>query len=101
MTAKRTAHPRKQPAKTKVSARAKASTPKPALTEGAVLVILEATASASPGHAGVDPDVRRQLIAAEAYFRAEKRGFAAGHELSDWLAAETEVDSRLNQMRVA
>ncbi len=101
MTAKHTAHPRKQPAKTKVRARAKASTPEPALTEGAVLVILESTESASPGHAGVDPELRRQLIAAEAYFRAETRGFAAGQELSDWLAAEAEVDSRLNQMQVA
>lgn len=30
-------------------------------------------------------------IADAAYFRAEKRGFEPGHELDDWLAAETEV----------
>jgi hypothetical protein len=28
------------------------------------------------------------LIAERAYFKAEQRGFAPGHELEDWLAAE-------------
>jgi hypothetical protein len=46
-------------------------------------------------------DVRRQLVAAEAYFRAERRGFVAGNELEDWIAAEAVVDSQLQQMRVA
>ena len=35
------------------------------------------------------------LIAQAAYFRAERRGFRAGPELEDWLAAEEEVDQRL------
>lgn len=34
---------------------------------------------------------RRAMITDAAYFRAEKRGFAAGHELDDWLAAEVDV----------
>ncbi len=34
-------------------------------------------------------------IARAAYLRAERRGFAPGHELEDWLAAENEVDQRL------
>ncbi|MBC8025617.1 MAG: DUF2934 domain-containing protein [Steroidobacteraceae bacterium] len=38
---------------------------------------------------------RAALIAEAAYFRAEKRGFAPGHESADWLAAEHEVDARL------
>jgi len=38
---------------------------------------------------------RRASIAEAAYFRAEHRGFAPGHELEDWLAAEEEVDQRL------
>lgn len=99
MTAKRVSLPRKRPAKTK--AKAKANAPEPALSEGAVLVILESDESSATGRAGIDPEMRRQLIAAEAYFRAEKRGFAAGHELSDWLAAEAAVDSQLRQMLVA
>jgi hypothetical protein len=35
------------------------------------------------------------LIAKAAYFRAERRGFKAGHELEDWLAAEVEVGQQL------
>ena len=31
------------------------------------------------------------LVARAAYFRAEKRGFAPGGELQDWVEAETEV----------
>jgi DUF2934 family protein len=34
---------------------------------------------------------RRMLIARAAYFRAEKRGFAPGGELQDWVEAEAEV----------
>ena len=34
---------------------------------------------------------RHAEIATAAYFRAEKRGFEPGHELEDWLAAETDV----------
>jgi hypothetical protein len=49
----------------------------------------------------IDPNVRRQLVATEAYFLAERRGFVAGNELADWVAAEALVDSRLHQLRVA
>jgi hypothetical protein len=35
------------------------------------------------------------MIAKAAYYRAERRGFAAGHEAEDWLAAESEVDAAL------
>lgn len=34
---------------------------------------------------------RDRLIAQAAYFRAEKRGFAPGCELQDWVEAEAEV----------
>lgn len=43
----------------------------------------------------VGPEERAALIAQAAYFRAERRGFAPGHETEDWLAAENEVDARL------
>jgi hypothetical protein len=42
---------------------------------------------------------RQALIAKAAYFRAERRGFRAGHELEDWLAAEAEVDQQLAEAR--
>jgi hypothetical protein len=51
--------------------------------------------SAAPGSmpANFDPSSSREaLIATAAYYRAEKRGFAAGYEDEDWLAAEREID---------
>jgi hypothetical protein len=38
---------------------------------------------------------RGAAIAKSAYLHAARRGFAPGHELEDWLAAENEVDQRL------
>jgi hypothetical protein len=38
---------------------------------------------------------RRASIATAAYLIARRRGFAPGHQLEDWLAAENEVDQRL------
>jgi len=35
------------------------------------------------------------MIADAAYFRAQKRDFAAGHEPDDWLAAEAEIAEKL------
>jgi ribose 1,5-bisphosphokinase PhnN len=43
----------------------------------------------------VDFEQRSALIAEAAFFRAEKRGFAPGNEVEDWLAAESEVDAKL------
>jgi hypothetical protein len=43
----------------------------------------------------VGPEKRAALIAEAAYYRAEMRGFAPGHENEDWLAAENEVDAAL------
>jgi hypothetical protein len=35
------------------------------------------------------------MIATAAYYLAERRNFAPGHELEDWLEAETEIKSKL------
>jgi hypothetical protein len=43
------------------------------------------------GRTQIDP-ARRRLIAQAAYFRAERRGFAPGRELQDWLEAEAEIE---------
>lgn len=51
--------------------------------------------AASDGGA-VSHDQRRQLIAIEAYYRAERRGFASGYEDDDWLEAERIVDAQLS-----
>jgi Protein of unknown function (DUF2934) len=53
------------------------------------------TAAAPPTGVTVSADVRRGMIAEAAYLRAERRGFAPGHEEEDWYAAEKEVDARL------
>ena len=71
------------------------------LTDSGVFMVLESAQPELLASAKVNPDVRRQLVAAEAYFLAERRGFAAGNELEDWVTAEAVVDSRLQQMQVA
>ncbi|NLT33646.1 MAG: DUF2934 domain-containing protein [Acidobacteria bacterium] len=50
---------------------------------------------ASPPPAGITDKERYLLISEAAYYRAEQRGFAPGHELQDWLDAETEVERML------
>ena len=42
---------------------------------------------------GESPDSSYEAIARAAYFLAEARGFAPGHELDDWLAAEGQARS--------
>ncbi len=91
MVAKRVSPGKRQP-------RRKApTTAKSELTGSAVMAVLESEQSAPR----TDPDIRRQLVATEAYLLAERRGFVGGNELEDWVAAERVVDSRLRQKQVA
>ena len=39
------------------------------------------------------PEQRQHLIAQAAYFIAERRGFAPGNEVEDWLQAEAEIEA--------
>ena len=48
-----------------------------------------------PVRVALSAEERRAMIAENAYLRAERRGFAPGHETEDWLAAEAEVDTLL------
>lgn len=43
----------------------------------------------------VSAEARKAMIEQAAYLRAERRGFTAGGEVEDWLAAEVEVDALL------
>jgi hypothetical protein len=52
-------------------------------------------AAKAPAGVTISEDVRRGMIAEGAYLRAERRGFAPGHEEEDWVAAEAEVDALL------
>lgn len=45
------------------------------------------------------PEDRQGLIAKAAYYLAERRHFEPGHELEDWLAAESEVDRSIRLRR--
>jgi len=47
--------------------------------------------SRSARKTGEPEDRRHDEIAVAAYYRAQGRGFAPGHELEDWLEAESEV----------
>ena len=43
-----------------------------------------------------DPDLLnefREMVAINAYYRAEKRNFEPGHEMDDWYEAELEITS--------
>lgn len=44
-----------------------------------------------------EPEDRLEMIAEAAYYRAEKRGFEPGHEIEDWLEAETAVDATIKR----
>jgi hypothetical protein len=45
----------------------------------------------------MEPDARDAMIAEAAYFRSAHRGFEPGHEVDDWLAAESEIDMALTR----
>jgi Protein of unknown function (DUF2934) len=49
--------------------------------------------------AGADSGTRHAMIRDAAYFLAQRRGFAPGHDLEDWLRAEREVDAALAAAR--
>jgi hypothetical protein len=71
VTEARPAAPKKAPAVRKAVAKPAISTPKAA-----------------------GPD-RAEMVRMAAFFRAERRGFAPGYEIEDWLAAEVEVAERI------
>jgi hypothetical protein len=47
---------------------------------------------------GQSPCSREQMIAEAAYYRAERRGFEPGDEMSDWLQAEADVEAVLGSL---
>ena len=53
-----------------------------------------AKSKSAPARAN-DRSRREAMIAEAAYYCAERRGFAPGHELEDWLRAEGEITRSL------
>ncbi len=57
--------------------------------------VMASRAAQAAARPAIDPDTQRAMIAEAAYYCAEKRGFAQGGELEDWLAAEAQIRARL------
>ena len=66
--------------------------PAPQETGAAKSGIISAMASRVAMDRPVDRATKQSMIAEAAYYCAEKRGFAPGHDLDDWLAAEVEIE---------
>lgn len=46
----------------------------------------------------ITPDERHRMVAEAAYYRAEQHGFNPDRHMEDWLAAEAEVDTLLENI---
>jgi len=68
------------------------------LADDAVAEVLDIHESVPDGLTNVDPEFRHEMVATAAYYIAEQRGFAPGHEVEDWLAAEAAVDATLGRI---
>lgn len=61
--------------------------------------VTKSTTKSKPASSAAEvwADERHRRIAQAAYYRAERRGFAPGRELEDWLSAEAEIDKFLGR----
>jgi hypothetical protein len=91
------ANPGRSRKSTKSRSAATRTAPSAAVADEPSTVIEAAISGAiAARHAGFrDAPNRGRLIAEAAYYRAERRGFAPGHEVQDWLDAEREIDAEL------
>ena len=80
------------PAPPPARAKARAAAAAPAAAVSAAPAPRERVARKAPP-AAMSAQERYRAIAHAAYLRAEMRGFAPGHEVEDWLAAEAEFDA--------
>lgn len=55
------------------------------------------SAATTPATSVAAPETRRHQIEVEAYLLAERRGFAPGGELGDWLEAERIIADRADR----
>jgi hypothetical protein len=61
----------------------------------AVAVPPPSSSTVTRSAAYIEPEARDAMVAEAAYFRSAHRGFEPGHEIDDWLAAESEIDAAL------
>jgi hypothetical protein len=90
MTSTKTVAP-KAKAAPKAAATSKAKLPSKAVARAPVAKARTKKNQQPVSGPALNTEERNRLIAQAAYFRAEKRGFAPGFELQDWVEAETEV----------
>lgn len=96
----------KAPAKVKAPAKAAAvKKPEPATKKIAAKPVAakappKAAAVRAKKAKSVPPEQRRNYIEMAAYYIAERRGFAPGNPLEDWVQAEAEIDRLLAQGRL-
>ena len=50
---------------------------------------------AAAARQSLSEEQRRVMIAEAAYYAAEQRGFESGHELDDWLLAESQIEAAI------
>ncbi len=75
----------------------------PDLPQAATTTLPSPKPNSSAGHNAsfTDSAEREAMIREAAYLRAERRGFAPGQELEDWLAAQAEIDGLLASSEAA
>jgi len=66
-----------------------------AVVEDAIAESFERSGHLAEGVTQVDPELRHEMIATAAYYIAEQRGFAPGHEQDDWYRAQAAIDKQL------
>ena len=69
-------------------------TVKRAETHALVAVAMDQPAAPPPARIPSGEE-RGAMIAQAAYYLAEHRGFAPGHDLEDWLLAESQIDAAI------
>ena len=65
------------------------------VAEESILENIELAQGYAEGVSDVDPQLRHEMIATAAYYLAEQRGFAPGHEREDWYRAQAAIDKEL------
>lgn len=61
---------------------------------------LPKTRKASKAHSSIGTEQRRHYVEVAAFFIAERRSFAPGDLMADWLAAERQVDGLIAEGKI-
>lgn len=91
----KTTNPRPRKAATSKASAARKTPAKAAAPRKSAVGTARSKARVSDSATILTTEDRLRMVRTAAYFRAERRGFAPGHEAEDWLAAEAEVEAQL------